>query len=329
MANELLTDAVGDAATLTALINKSPFNPGTIARLKLFDESGISTVDMVIDREEDALTILPTVPRGGVASPHLSGASDGIKVSATHIPTRTTIHADQIQDRRQPGTNNLDSIERVRAKHVMGMRKNLEGTIEHQRYGAIKGLITDVDGSELLNVYAAFGVTQVTKAMALASTSRTIVNVVIDAERASEDALGGETPSEYVALCAPDFMDALRANPSYSNDIRYARPSELLNDFRTGITIGNTTFIEVRSTPGLPVRIPAGEGYLVPMGIADLLITRYAPGDYLSTVNTPGLPLYANIEEGPMGKCVHLEAQSNPLSICTRPRSIIRLLASE
>jgi hypothetical protein len=91
--------------------------------------------------------------------------------------------------------------------------------------------------------------------------------------------------------------------------------------------VGDTTFIEIRSTPGMPVRIPAGESFLVPLGITDLLLTRYAPGDYMETVNTPGLPLYAKSEEMPMGKGYALEAQSNPINFCTRPGAIIRLTA--
>ena len=99
----------------------------------------------------------------------------------------------------------------------------------------------------------------------------------------------------------------------------------MLKDYRNGIQIGNTFFVECGSIPGLPVRIPAGTAYLVPQGIANLLITKYAPGDYVTTVNQPGLPLYVMSEEMPMGKGFYLEAQSNPINLCTRPASIIKL----
>jgi hypothetical protein len=120
-------------------------------------------------------------------------------------------------------------------------------------------------------------------------------------------------------------MDALRLNPAYDTALRYGRPADLLKDFRTGITVGNTTFLECRSAPGLPVRIPTGEAYLVPQGIAELLVTRYAPGDYMDAVNSPGLPLYLKSEELPFGKGYGLEAQSNPINFCSRPGAIIRL----
>lgn len=63
------------------------------------------------------------------------------------------------------------------------------------------------------------------------------------------------------------------------------------------------------------------------MGVTDLLITRYAPADYVETVNTIGLPFYAKQERLRLDKGVELEAQSNPLNLCTKPRAIIKRMA--
>jgi hypothetical protein len=59
----------------------------------------------------------------------------------------------------------------------------------------------------------------------------------------------------------------------------------------------------------------------------ELLITRFAPADYIETVNTLGLPYYAKQEIMPFGKGVALEAQSNPIHLPTRPAAIVRLTA--
>ena len=326
MADNIFSEAFGDSSELTAAINKSKFNPGTLARLGLFTESGISSTTATIDVADEALTLLPTAPRGGVATVHRDRETGGITVSAVHIPTRATVLADPVQNRREHGGVGLDSPEQVRTRILASMRTNLELTIEHHRYGAIKGQIVDTDGSVLMDTYAAFGIAQTVVNMDFASTTKLLLNTVISAERESERALGGNTPTGFICLSSPDFMDALRANLSYDNALKYAAPSDLLKDYRNGIQIGDTFFIEVRSTPGLPARIPAGEAYLVPQGISDLLVTRYAPGDYVSTVNSPGLPLYVMSEEMPMGKGYYLEGQSNPINLCTRPGSIIKLL---
>ncbi|MNT53517.1 hypothetical protein D3C72_1906050 [compost metagenome] len=56
----------------------------------------------------------------------------------------------------------------------------------------------------------------------------------------------------------------------------------------------------------------------------DLFITRFGPANYIETVNTIGLPRYAKGVVDKWGKRVDFEAQSNPLNLCTRPRTLIQ-----
>lgn len=54
-------------------------------------------------------------------------------------------------------------------------------------------------------------------------------------------------------------------------------------------------------------------------------ITRYAPANYTETVNTMGLPMYAKAEPRKFNKGFDIEAQTNPLNLCTRPGAIVKL----
>ena len=58
-----------------------------------------------------------------------------------------------------------------------------------------------------------------------------------------------------------------------------------------------------------------------PMGIPGLFLTRFAPANYIEALNTKGLPKYAKAAPDPSGfnKFINLEAQSNPLNLCTKP----------
>lgn len=75
----------------------------------------------------------------------------------------------------------------------------------------------------------------------------------------------------------------------------------------------------------MEVKIPDNEAYAVPQGVTDLFISRFAPANYWETVNTIGVPYYAKIEPLEMNKGVNIEAQSNPLNLCTRPAAVIKL----
>lgn len=325
----ILDEAFGAGVDLTAAINEIALpNEPAINRLTDWDEKGIETTRGFVEREGEVIDFLPTAARGGVAQPYRSPKRDGVEVSTVHIPHRGSVLADEVQDMRAFGKTVADSPEALRVKKLTGMRKNIENTLAGQRVGAIKGLVLDADGSTILDVFAVWGVAQQVLNMALDVSGTNVLTKTIDAERRSEDALGGNVPTEYVALASPSFMDALRAHADYERRLQYAAPSALMADFRTGIAIGNTTFVELRAPAGSPIAIEDNTAYLVPKGIEGLLIARFAPGDYVDSVNTLGQPIYARSEPMPMGKGYMLEAQSNPFHLVTRPRAIVKLTAS-
>jgi hypothetical protein len=53
--------------------------------------------------------------------------------------------------------------------------------------------------------------------------------------------------------------------------------------------------------------------------------TLFAPADFIETVNTLGLELYAKQEERKFGRGIDLHAQSNPLPICYRPGVLVKV----
>lgn len=320
-----LADFFGPQIDLSAQIQKAPYTLGRVSAMKLFAPKGIVTTKAFIGFKNQQIKLVPVQPRGGVRQPFSSGDGEGVVIESLHMPVSGSVLADEVQDFQNPGTGAFESIETLRADKLTGMRNMIEATIEHQRVGALKGLVLDYDGSTvLLDMFATFGITQQTVAMDLAGASNPLTRV-IEAERKSEDALFGAVPTGYVALAAPDFMDDLRTNAKFETSLQYGKPSELMANYRGGVTISQTTFVEYRTMPGDPVRIEAGTAYMVPTGIADLLLTRFSPADWLHTVNTVGLPVYAQSEPMPMNKGYSLEAQANAMNICTRPASIIKL----
>lgn len=321
-------DAFGDMMELSLAITEAPVQPGFLRSKKIFEESGISTTSAFIEHEHELLDLIMTAPRGGVAQPYSSGGRTGEPVSAVHIPTRGSVMADEVQSVRGFGGNSLESVESLRLKKLTGMKKNIFATIENQQFGIIRGQSLDADGTVLLDVYNLFGITQQVHNLALDVNGTRLLTKIIDAQRLSEDGLGADVPSGYLALTAPDMMDELRNHASYEQALQYARPSDLMADYRGGIEISKTTFVEVRTPAGMPVKIPAGTAYLIPLEIAGLFLTRYAPADFVETVNTVGVPIYAKAEPMPMNKGYFLEAQSNPLHLCTRPRAVIKLTKS-
>ena len=49
-----------------------------------------------------------------------------------------------------------------------------------------------------------------------------------------------------------------------------------------------------------------------------------APGDFIETVNTRGIKIYAKQERMKFDKGIELHTQSNVLYMCTRPAALVR-----
>src|SRR5262245_63328522 len=151
--------------TLTESVNKIPYVPGRIASLGLFDERGITTSGIMIEERDGVLALVPTTPRGGVAT------QQGInKRTARTFETRPlcltrNINVDEILNLRAFGSENgLLELESFVQSTLEDMVPSVDMTIEHLQLGALKGTIVDADGTTVIyNLFTEFGVTQVTE----------------------------------------------------------------------------------------------------------------------------------------------------------------------
>jgi tyrosyl-tRNA synthetase len=89
------------------------------------------------------------------------------------------------------------------------MRNKHAITLEHMRMGALKGVILDADGSELLNLYEAFEIQPKTINFALATATTDVKKKCLELKRYVEDNLRGEHMTALHALVSPEFFDAL------------------------------------------------------------------------------------------------------------------------
>lgn len=317
--------------SLTVGINRAPWTPGVLAELKIFAEEPSATTKQKIEGSNGVLSLVPDQPRGAPSPVHVSAKRHILNVSCAHFPKRARILADAIQDARGWNDTGPESVEAVIARYQTEMRADLEATIELQRIGAVKGVVVDVTGATQIDLLAEYGVSQIEKSLATATDTANLANKMIDAVRASEDELGlGPNKAKgYVALCGPTLMDAIRAHPSFlAATAGYQAAAIQLADHRHGdIQIGACRFVEIRNPSGGPTYVAADVGYLVPVGVPNLFKTLFGPADYVEAANREAMPLYMKAEVGPLGKWVDLEAQTNPISICTRPRAVIKLTA--
>ena len=322
-------DAFG-VVSLTKSINTGEYVPQRLGEMGLFSEERITTTVAVIEIVNDVLTLVRTAPRGGVADANPALVANIRPFKVPHIPTRDALLADEVQNVRAFGSNDntVAVLQRVQQK-LAKMRRRLELTIEYHRLGALKGIILDADGTTVIyNLFTEFGVTQQEMPLLMNTTTTDVPGKLVAAARLLEAALGSTTYARLHAIVGPSLMDKLVAHTSVKDWVKANSEASRLfleGDLRYRVVrVRNILFEEYRGGSGVS-GVGDTEGYLFAEGVPDLFTTMFAPADYVEAVNTPGEPFYAKQEPLPMGKGIDMEAQTNPLNICTRPRSVIHL----
>lgn len=325
---DVFNDDAFAVTTLSASISEAPFQPTRLVELGLFQNEPIETTTAWFELDGQTLKLVKAGVRGAPGETTGRDKPRAVGFKAKHLKRDDALLADEVQNARAFGTDSeLDAVQskvlRIGNKH----RRDIETTIEYHRLGAIKGQILDADGTTVLeDLFDKFGVSQITHDMNLDADATDVRAEVIKAKRKSEDVLGGSPLRGFRVFCGDGFFDDFVGHPELKSAYERWMEGEMLrNDPRAGFTFAGAVWENYRGSVGGVPFVASDEAYLVPEGVADLFILNFAPADYMETVNTPGLPFYLKTEPKRMNTGVDIQVQSNPLAICTRPRSVIKL----
>lgn len=319
---------------LTAAINNQPFVPGQLGATGIFDEDGVAVTTIKIEENNGTLALIEPTPRGGPGQTIGDDDRRVIPFEIDHYEINDAVLADEIQGVRQLGSDDqLETIQnRVDAK-LRTHARALDATLEHQRVGAIKGVILSGKGKVLHNLYDRFGLA-VPAPIALginAQVEGIATKIKGDVVYSVEDEL--DAPYDHIhAMCGRDFHDALWDQKEVRETFLADNMGYQLRDGAPDVfTVGKVTFERYRTgkkataANGGAAFIAANEARVFPVGVPDLFITRFAPADLEETVNTIGLPRYAHQYGMQNGKGRHLDSQMNAISVCTRPGVLKKL----
>ena len=319
--------------SLTDSINQVPFIPGRIGQLGLFTESGITTTSVMIEERAGSLNLIETTARGAPAVQNQINKRKARSFVVPHVALEDTILADEVQNVRAFGSEtDLESIQQVVDLRLAEMARKHDATLEHLRVGAIKGQILDADGSSILyDLFTEFGVSQYSEIdFDLDNTSPApgvIKKKCHDVRRKIEDELGAQPYDHIHAFCGSAFFDDLVAHPEV--EAAYNRYLDGLflrqGQARGSFEYAGIVFEEYRGKVGTVDYTDTNKAHFFPVGVPGLFRQYNAPADFVETANTVGLPRYAKqATDQEFGRWVKLHTQSNPLPICTRPRTLIK-----
>lgn len=315
--------------SLTAAINNLKYRPQRIGQLGWFQEQGIATLTANIEARDGVLSLVEPRPRGAPGAPlGADGDRRLIPFAVPHLPQRDAILADEVQGVRAFGTDGSAEVLQTRiAEKLQRMRDNIDYTLEYHRLLAVMGAYLDVNGT-VQSLFTTFGVAQQTKSMALSPTASSKAREKhTELFELIEGALDGVPYSGVRVLCSSGYWKSLVEDKDMLDTYKNTPMAGALRaDPLQAIEYNGVTYERYRGTS--VAAITADCAYAVPEGVPDLFLTRFAPANYAETVNTLGLPYYVKSNPLPFNKGMELDAQSNALNLCTRPRAVVKLTIS-
>lgn len=318
--------------SMTAAINQLPEVPTLVGSLGVFEEAGVTTTSISVEKRDEALTLVERSGRGGVGEV-VDGEDRNIRdFRIPHYQRNDAVLADEVQNVRAFGTESTLETVQDRVNWKMSRHtRSFDLTLEHQRLGALSGIILDKDGLPVYNLFTEFGVAAPSAVDFVLGTSTTDVRGKCATVRDTiEDVLEGQMPIRIIGLAGDTFHQKLITHSKVEDTYKNWEASVALrNDSRLPFTFGGIDWIRYHTKPKAKAANSASPLIglttvrFIALGVPELYITRFAPADYEETVNTVGLPRYARQYAMPNGKGRHLEMQMNALSICTRPDALI------
>jgi hypothetical protein len=337
LVNPFNSDDAFNMASLCAAINILPNMYGRVQQLGLFTPDPITTRTAIVEEQNGILNLIKTQPVGSQGNYNKVGKRSVRSFVVPHIPLPDIIMPSEFSGIRAFGqTSAMETLASVMQKHLQTAKNKFAITLEYLRMGALKGIIYDADASTLYNLYTEFEITQKTVDFALDTDTTDVAGKCRDVLRHIEENLKGEVMNGVRALVDSTFFDALIKHPEvekyYEGHAAFLQLQGSGADPRKGFTFSGITFEEYRGTAtdedgtARPF-ITAGYGHAFPTGTMNTFKTVYAPAEFLETVNTPGLELYAKQATEKFGRWVDLWMESNPLPLCCRPAVLVTLTA--
>lgn len=333
---DIFNDDAFGVVPLTVAVNKLKYVPGRLAQLALFNEQSVDTTTIAVEEQDGILKIISPTPRGGPGETVDKSKRKLRPLGVPHFEINDSVMAEEVQGVRAFGQENaMETIQGKLMTRGQIHSQSHAATQEYQRIGAVKGLITYADGSTL-SLFDVFGVNQQSEVdfdLDNASpASGALRKRCAQQVRKIGDVLEGVPFTGVHGFCGDAFFDDLIAHREVVESYKGTPMAQVLregyvmpdgNKIWGVFEFGGIIWENYRGRVGDTSFVETDKCHLVPTGAPGLFQTRFAPADYIETVNTMGRRMYMKQFPMPNDKGINLDTQMNVIDFCTRPRTLI------
>jgi hypothetical protein len=326
---DVFNNSAFDLISLTESINLMPYAPSQLGSMGLFTPNPITTDRAALEYKENVISLIPAKARGSMENVK-GGATRKMKIlQVPYLPLNSAITADDVQGVRAFGSEDqVEGITQLVNNRLAEMRQDHETTWEWHRMGAVNGILLDADGSELVDFFDLYGITQQEFVFDFTDED-SVKQQAQNLTRAMRHALGGMAFTGIQALCGDEFFDSLvkseAAKTAYNrwNDGAFFRT--LQGTPQAGFDFCGIHWLNYDGYFNETTRfIPLDDCRFFPLGAPGLFRVALSPAPFIETVNTPGKAFYAKQKQDEWGTRVDLHTNSSPLHYCVRPQALMR-----
>lgn len=342
-------DGFNRAQELTQAINVIPNTYGLINQLGLFTNEFKTQKNILVPRYTEQSFILEDKNWDERSATVVNGSRDELALKIPHFPIKDAITPKDIDgvvnfEDVRAGVD-LETVATTRLRKMNTIRKTLANTLEYARAHVITtGKVYSPNGTlrtsygDTYDWYQEFGVTRQELPITLSDpTVDPKVSLDLAADMVDDGFKSGETVSQYIVLCSPEFFDALTSHPYVKDAVKYIdfqgySKEILLGNLGSGgldaryqvFPFGRMLYVRYSGSIGSQRFIPAGDAYAFPRADG-MFRTFFAPEQTFESINQMAEEVYWYESMDKRGTSISIEAESNFLNFISDPLAVVRL----
>lgn len=329
---------------LTEVINVPAYKTGRPAQLGIFRDEPIQTTYVRIGIQEEELFVIPARERGGESNVNMRGDRDGVRFTIPHFPLDDKITPSDVQNIVAWDSNYVfETVQGVYMQKLESIRTKHDLTHSYLDWGALNGLVVDVTGKQIANIYDEFDLTETVVEFDLETAATDVAELNREVKARIRKELRGTPATGIRCLAGSGFFDRYVKHQFVKDQLAaYAgqTPNPSRDDVEDTFTFAGLTLERIdedyqyRAADGTIITkraIPDDEAIVLPLGTP--YFKRYiAPPDTMSGANKrpdPATKVHVSTKTMDHDKGVEIHTESNVLPICTRPQLMVRLKLPE
>lgn len=304
---------------LVRTLSQSPFQPGRLGELGLFEAIPLATTDFAIEVEtKDAGKVLTAIPRGAPRQIENLDKRSVKTFQTASYGDEGAVMADEVLKARGLGPAGMKAVIEDRRQRVVNkIRRTIDRTHESLRMQCLLNPATTEFGAAASGVVIAVQ-TDTTK------LRQEIFNKLM---LPIEAALDGLSFDGIRVLCSDGYWaDLIEAKSIKETYLQTAAAAELRGTLPMSFQFGGVIWERYRGTSD--INIPDNEARAIPIGAPETFFMGMAPNDTVESVGQGALgqPYYMGskeLKDSQGTKGWEISGQSHVKMVCGRPACII------